>query len=118
MKAIERNQRREAAGICRRCPALAKKGSKHCQRCLWTVLEEQIKGRTGVDLETYARAWWAQHGLCAICKTFDFNLVVDHDHKTGAFRALLCNFHNPMLGYANDSIHILEAAIVYLRAHP
>ncbi len=44
-------------------------------------------------------------------------LVPDHDHVTGAFRAVLCNFCNPMLGYSRDEPLVLEAAMAYLEAH-
>lgn len=61
----------------------------------------------------------AQGGVCAICGndedgTGQRQLSVDHGHETGAVRGLLCNRCNPMLGYARDSIAVLQAAIEYL----
>jgi hypothetical protein len=41
----------------------------------------------------YAMALEAQHGLCAICRRpprAAQRLAVDHDHKTGLWRGLLC----------------------------
>lgn len=55
-----------------------------------------------------------QAGLCAICQG-DHTLVLDHDHKTGLTRGLLCNKCNGLLGFANDTLGLLERAIVYLR---
>lgn len=46
----------------------------------------------GVTDDTYTDMLWAQHGGCAICgappKTR--RLHVDHDHRTGQVRGLLC----------------------------
>lgn len=41
--------------------------------------------------------------------------VVDHNHKTGAFRALLCRHCNTGLGSFKDSVSLLELAADYLR---
>lgn len=53
---------------------------------------------------------------CKICGTKS-NLVVDHCHKSGRVRGILCSVHNRMLGLTYDSIQILESAIRYLREH-
>lgn len=59
-----------------------------------------------------------QNGKCAICRTpeSDLNhiLAVDHCHKTGKVRGLLCNSCNKGLGMFKDNTLILEDAIYYL----
>lgn len=42
------------------------------------------------------------------------NLSVDHNHKTGAVRGLLCNGCNMGLGRFEDNIEWLQNAIDYL----
>ncbi len=42
---------------------------------------------------------------------------VDHDHKTGAWRGVLCHHCNIMLGGARDRLDVLEAAMKYLTDH-
>lgn len=42
-------------------------------------------------------------------------LALDHDHKTGAVRGLLCHNCNRALGLFQDSISNLENAIDYLK---
>lgn len=80
----------------------------------------------GIDAETYQRMFAEQGGNCAICKGPERArtpegelkwLTVDHDHKTGAVRALLCSYCNHTLGHAQDSPERLEAAAAYLREH-
>ena len=56
-----------------------------------------------------------QNGKCAICgERKDKTLVVDHNHKTGEVRGLLCGHCNHVLGFAKDNINILNKMIDYL----
>jgi hypothetical protein len=52
---------------------------------------------------------------CVICGD-DGKLVVDHDHKTGQIRGMLCNHCNRGLGHFRDDPMILEFAAQYLFA--
>jgi hypothetical protein len=57
---------------------------------------------------------------CVICGTEE-TLVVDHDHKTGQVRGMLCNHCNRGLGHFRDDPTLLEFAAQYLYAsadHP
>jgi Fe-S oxidoreductase len=54
-----------------------------------------------------------RQGTCGICEQ-ERPLVVDHCHDTGAFRGLLCQTCNSLLGYSKDSTRLLENAIKYL----
>lgn len=58
----------------------------------------------------------SQGNTCAICgaKPKARRLAVDHDHKSGKIRGLLCMFCNTGLGKFRDSPELLERAIVYL----
>jgi len=64
----------------------------------------------------------SQESRCAICKTDKPStpygiFYVDHDHKTGAIRGLLCHKCNTGIGLLNDEISILESAILYLQKY-
>lgn len=47
-----------------------------------------------------------------------FRLVVDHCHRTGQVRGLLCVACNAMIGQARDRPEVLRAAAAYLEAGP
>jgi hypothetical protein len=57
-----------------------------------------------------------QGGLCAICKSAPA-AHVDHDHATGAVRALLCFNCNGGLGQFKDNPETLHAAAYYVAFH-
>jgi hypothetical protein len=58
----------------------------------------------------------AQGGLCAICKAAPA-AHVDHDHDTGAVRALLCFNCNGGLGQFKDDPYLLHLAAFYVEHH-
>lgn len=77
-----------------------------------------LKHSFGITNEDYLQMLTSQHGKCAICtKTPEEGifLCVDHDHKTGKIRGLLCHRCNKLLGFAQDSVETLNEAISYLR---
>jgi hypothetical protein len=81
--------------------------------------------RHNVTMDEYLRQLEAQNGTCAICGSETVGtigvsirrLCIDHDHGDEHFRALLCDPCNRLLGVANDSIELLQAAILYLQTH-
>jgi len=77
----------------------------------------QKAGRYGLTEETYRAMLVAQGGKCQICGRLQKgkSLAIDHDHKTGAVRGLLCESCNNGLGRFKDSPEILEAALAYLK---
>ncbi len=58
----------------------------------------------------------SQDGLCAICRCAPAEHV-DHDHETGAVRALLCFGCNGGLGQFRDEPDVLRAAAEYVEFH-
>jgi len=69
-----------------------------------------------INLETYLEMVESQKGCCKICKKKpDKRLSVDHCHKSGRNRGLLCSNCNFILGLCCDDISILESAIKYLK---
>lgn len=80
--------------------------------------------RYGITKEIYDQMFESQNGLCAICRKperlFDKRagrvklLAVDHSHKTGKVRGLLCQACNTAIGLLTESKEIATALIEYL----
>ncbi|MCK5017508.1 MAG: endonuclease VII domain-containing protein [Candidatus Peribacteraceae bacterium] len=73
--------------------------------------------RYNLTPEQYADILAAQKGICAICggvNSDNKNLCVDHNHRTGKVRGLLCSMCNSMLGFATDNPDNLRKGIEYL----
>ena len=66
----------------------------------------------GISHEDWLEMWESQDGKCAICgKQFQtpFNARVDHNHRTGEVRGLLCHRCNVGLGYIEDMGYNIKA---------
>lgn len=85
-----------------------------------SVLRSHLKKCYGLSLEDFLQMRKNQKNLCAICKTeFQKAPHVDHCHKTGKIRGLLCGLCNISLGGFKDSPERLRAAANYLdKANP
>lgn len=79
-----------------------------------------LKTRYGLTVKDYDDMFAAQGGICAICGTDQpggraGRFHVDHCHRTGRVRGLLCSKCNFGLGAFDDVAGRLENAIAYLR---
>ena len=74
--------------------------------------------RYGLTPEAYAILLEAQLHKCALCKKptreLKSKLCVDHDHRTGRVRGLLCRPCNLWLMHDRDTVEALQNAIDYL----
>lgn len=73
----------------------------------------------GLTEESHEALLASQGGTCAICKRPERHkshsrLAIDHDHKTGKVRGLLCHGCNVSIGHMEDRIEWLRSAISYL----
>lgn len=79
----------------------------------------RLKAMYGMTHEEYLVLFEKQQYSCAICKCKEpggrwKHFHVDHDHKTGIVRGLLCTNCNRAIGYMNDDVWRLEQSIRYL----
>jgi hypothetical protein len=114
--------------------------SKKCRECIARDATKEVKltavpgyrhDRTlrrsyGIGREEYLTILEAQGGVCAICRKPErrkiargkpTNLCVDHNHRTGKIRGLLCAGCNAAIGHLNDDIAVVVALIDYLKMH-
>jgi len=107
----------KAAG---RCPSHVEEGlipGVRCRKCARTNFESNLRASYGLSVEEYAWMELEQSRKCKICLEIPVaGLVVDHNHKTGAVRALLCGPCNRTIGHAEESPERLLAAARYLNA--
>lgn len=90
----------------------------------WHDLDEKKKHqqwikRYGLSAEKYNEMFKKQNGVCKICEKECLShsvLSVDHCHKTGKIRGLLCVKCNTSLGMLNDDISLFYKAIEYLKS--
>jgi recombination endonuclease VII len=74
-----------------------------------------LKRKYGITSEDYNRMFEQQDGKCAICGRVGEKLHVDHNHKTGKVRKLLCFHCNAGLGHFIENPKLLLRAIKYLK---
>ena len=91
--------------------------------------DENLKRVYGIGIEEYNTLLEKQNNRCAICESTDPKgrksgrgggvdvFYVDHDHKTGNVRGLLCNICNRTMGYIGENSNVLEEMINYLQKH-
>ena len=82
------------------------------------IRQAYLLRRFGITEEQYEELLNKQDGRCAVClrhqSDFSRRMAVDHNHKTGEIRGLLCNFCNHrVVGKHNDS-ELLRRAADYL----
>lgn len=86
---------------------------------------KHLKKNFGISPDIYQSKLDSQGGVCAICGKEETvhakngidmkRLSVDHDHKTGELRGLLCSNCNAAIGYLKDDISLIEKAAGYLK---
>lgn len=85
-----------------------------------------LKVNYNLSEEEYNQLYTNQNGKCSICNKElsnrflnkeGFKSAVDHCHKTGKIRSILCNLCNKALGAFKDDLTIVKEAVNYLETH-
>jgi len=101
-----------------------KKPRQRCKSCTRRAIRISHWNNRGVKItwDEYETMFLFQNGECAVCNkklqrdsTIKNNTaVIDHDHKTGIVRGLLCNSCNRAIGLLGDNIEVVYSIIDYL----
>jgi hypothetical protein len=105
----------------KRYHALSKAGRKRYNSK--TALRSRFGKNKLMTLEAFDAMLVKQGGRCATCrgkhpgrkKWNGRSWCIDHDHKTGRVRGLVCLGCNMALGAVKDNVKTLRAMIVYLQ---
>ena len=102
--------------------------SYRCTECVATGVRKTVnkdKRRNydlnrnyGIDNDMYLQMLSEQNGCCKICNISEeenkSKLHVDHNHKTGKVRGLLCSRCNTAIGKFKEDPEIIKRAIEYI----
>ena len=84
-----------------------------------TSRKAHLKITYGLTLAEYDKMFEEQNGTCAICNGINIDgrrLFIEHNHKTGKIRGLLCYRCNTTLGIL-ENIEFCKKANKYLKEH-
>lgn len=108
---------------CKECERAAQTPKKRIRKSKITDLNHfkwYINRHYGLSFEQYLDMMRKQKGLCAICHLPESRmgggkrLAVDHCHKTGDIRGLLCHKCNIAIGCLKDNVKNVISAARYL----
>lgn len=92
--------------------------ANRCAPCALAVTRKNRARTYGLSVPDQVALWQRQGGRCAICEVefeSERDAKLDHDHRTGAVRAFLCNRCNTQLGVLE--LPTQPAAAAYLAKH-
>lgn len=113
-------------------PKRVRKADQPGPRCYshWKTRQKEVKAANhekrvietyGLEKGEYAKLYTFQGGVCALCRRAtgaSRRLSVDHDHRTGEVRGLLCRPCNTLLGHARDKASFFKRCAGYLGLSP
>jgi hypothetical protein len=86
------------------------------ERLLAGMKYSTLRKRYGLSKDEY-EALLLANPVCSICgSVFSVGLVpmIDHCHKSGTIRGVLCSSCNSLLGFSRDDLSVLHKALSYL----
>lgn len=87
------------------------------KRCRDAEYKRQLRKKYNMSLADYDQMLEFQNGVCVTCGKINKGgkrLAVDHNHKTGEIRGLLCQKCNQAIGLVGEDIRVLIKLAEYL----
>lgn len=78
------------------------------------VADNRLRGRYGITMAERDGIYKAQGNRCAGCRKKIDRKVIDHNHKTGKVRGILCHHCNLALGHIRDDANTLRRLACYV----
>lgn len=75
---------------------------------------QHLRREYGISQEQFEELRAVQGSRCAICRRRRHDLHVDHNHRSGEIRGLLCGSCNRAIGLLRDDPDLAHRASVYL----
>jgi len=117
-RAIRAKQRRkDNPELMEKQVARIKKRKRNNPEYVVDMRKRSFKRKYSLSYEDWLKLWEIQDGRCAICEksfTEPSEACVDHNHKTGKVRSLLCHNCNMGMGLFKDDPRILIKVAEYL----
>lgn len=110
------------SSMCKSCSYIKTRAWKAANQKEWdrSARRSHLKQKYGITPEEFARMFNDQGKRCAICGAIEatdgrgFRPHVDHCHRTGKVRGILCGRCNKGLGALKDDPLIVRSALDYL----
>ena len=80
----------------------------------------QRRRRYHLDADAHAALLKSQNGKCAACERTDpgpKGWIVDHDHKTGKVRGIVCHKCNVVIGSIERNAYTIKKLFLYILMH-
>ena len=100
------NKEKRYHSFCNECK---KEKFKHYQKNVGRFL------RYDITKDTYEEMYSNQEGKCFLCEQSFEVLCIDHSHKTGQIRKLLCKDCNSALGLLKENLNTVENLKKYIK---
>lgn len=112
------------ASLCKVCANKSARENHHkrsgCKDRAKQVKSRYLERTYNMTIEQLEEKVRGQNGVCEICRNLlDMSSLthVDHCHKTGRVRGVLCSNCNRGIGYLQDDAAVVSAAADYLRRY-
>lgn len=119
-EARRRSRRESAKAWAKRNPEKARENATQYRKSAHGSRKRQehsLLSRYGISLAEFDRLVASQGGHCASCGRSGKQLVIDHSHRTGKVRGLICQRCNVLIGYMERDSESVAKCRSFIEKH-